>query len=184
MTGCVTVSDNPLSSPEASRPDPNLIGTWHEKGVTDETIEFTMTDAHWMHVKDTKKDKPASEYDLLATTIDGQHFFSCRPVGLDEQGHRFKEQYYIFRYEISGKTFSQFWLDQDKAAAAIRSGKLKGVIHQLDKVTMGGNPPHPDFDVTLQDSTENLAKFIQKEGPKALFNDKSSELVRMDAATH
>jgi hypothetical protein len=71
-------------------------------------------------------------------------------------------------------------LDQDKAAAAVRSGKLKGTIHQNQSKI--GNPPHPDVDVFLQDSGANMVKFIHENGPKALFSDDASEMVRVKIA--
>ena len=56
-------------------------------------------------------------------------------------------------------------------AEAIRAGKLKGIVHE-NKNLMVGQPPHPDEDVTLQDTSENIAKFIQSTDAIALFSQK------------
>jgi len=177
LSSCVATSENPLSSPETAQPDPKLVGTWHEKCDADETFEFTVKDVHWMHVEDRKKDKPAEFYDLFITVIDGNRFLNVRHVGLDEQGHPFKKEYFVMRYEVTDHVFSTWMLDQDKAAEAVRSRKLKGRVHQNQSTV--GNPPHPDVDVFLQDSGANVAKFIHDNGPRALFTDKPSEMVRV-----
>jgi len=183
LTSCVTTSDNPLSSPDAAQPDPKLIGTWHEKGDNDETMEFTIKDAHWMHVEDRKKDKPSESFDLFVTLIDGHRFLNVIHVGNDEQGHPFKKEFFIIRYEAANKLFTMWLIDQDKAATAVRAGKLKGTIREDKNGMMTGNPPHHDFDVELQDSGENMVHFLQHEGPKALFSDKPSEMIRVENAS-
>lgn len=180
LSSCVATSENPLSSPETAQPDPKLVGIWHEKGDSDETYEFTVKDAHWMHVEDRKKDKPSESYDMFVTVIDGNCFLNARHVGLDEQGHPFKKEYFIMRYEVTSHVFSTWMLDQDKAADSVRSGKLKGTIHENQSTV--GNPPHPDVDVFMQDSGANLVKFIQHNGPKALFSDKPGVMLRVENA--
>ena len=182
LSSCVATSENPLSSPETAQPDPKLVGTWHEKGDPDpnETYEFTVKDAHWMHVEDREKDKPPESYDMFVTVIDGNRFLNVRHVGLDEQGHPFKKEFFIMRYEVTSHVFSTWMLDQDKAAEDVRSGKLKGTIHQNQSTV--GNPPHPDVDVFLQDSGTNLVKFIHENGPKALFSEKPGKMLRVQTA--
>ncbi len=182
LTACVTISENPLSSPETAQPDPKLVGTWQEKGDADETMAFTIKDAHWMHLEDRKKNHPSESYDLFITVIDGHRFLNALRLGNDDQGHPLKKAYFILRYEASDRVFSTWMIDQDKAADAVRSGKLKGTIHQDKNAMKVGDPPHPDFDVELQDSGENMVKFIQHAGPKALFSDKRSEMIRVENA--
>jgi hypothetical protein len=180
LSACVATSENPLSSPETAQPDPKLIGTWHEKGDNNESYEFTLKDAHWMHVEDRKNDKPVESYDMFVTVIDGNRFLNVRHVGLDEQGHPFKKEYFVMRYEVTNHVFSTWMLDQDKAAAAVRSGKLKGTVQENQSKV--GNPPHSDVDVFLQDSGANMVKFIHENGPKALFSDKPCVMLRVENA--
>jgi len=180
LTSCVTTSEYPLSSPGTAQPDLKLVGTWHEKGDNDETYEFTVKDAHWMHIENRKEDKPPESYDMFVTVIDGNRFLNVRHVGNDEQGHPFKKEFFILRYEVTDHVLSTWMLDQDKAAAAVRSGKLKGTIHQNQ--SMVGNPPRPDVDVFLQDSGENMVKFIHENGPKALLSDKADKMLRVENA--
>jgi hypothetical protein len=180
LSACTTMSENPLSSPGSARPDPALVGSWQEKGDKDEILEFTIKDAHWMHLEDRKKDRPPESYDLFVTEIDGFRFLNVQYYDTDDKGHPVKQGYYLVRYEISGKRLATWWLDQDKAANAIRTGRLKGIIHQDKNPMMVGKPPHPDVDVTLQDSGANLIKFIRQAGAKAIFSDRHSDLYRVD----
>ena len=182
LTSCVTTSEYPLSSPEMAQPDPKLVGTWHEKSDNDETFEFTVKDAHWMHIKGRKKDKPGDSYDTFVTVIDGNRYLNVRLLGKDEQGHPPKKEFFLFRYEVAGHVLTTWDIDQDKADEAVRTGKLKGTIRQDKNAMKVGNPPHPDFDVLLQDSGVNMVKFIQHARPKALFSDKASEMVRVENA--
>ena len=177
LVSCVTVSRHPLSSPETAVPDPKLIGSWHAKGDSDEVMEFTVKNEHWMHLEDRKKNRPTDSYDLFATVIDGDQFLNVRYKGKDEDGENVK-CYYIIRYKISGDRLTTWWMDLDKTAAAVRSGKLKGTVKE-DKKLMVGQPPHPDVDVTLKDSGENIVKLIRSAGVDALFSKKGDDLYRI-----
>jgi hypothetical protein len=174
LTSCVTTSENPLSSPETAQPDPKLVGTWHNNGDADESFVLTVKDAHWMHIENRKKDKPTESYDMFVTVIDGHRFLNVRQLGNDEQGHPFKKEFFLIRYQVTDHVLSTWFMDQDKADEAVRSGKLKGTIHPGKNPTMAG----PDEDVVLQDSGANIVKFIQHGGPKALFSDDASEMIR------
>ena len=174
LTSCEVISEHPLSSPKTARPDPKLVGRWHEKGVTDETLEFTMKDAHWMHLEDRKKNRPTESYDLFVTVIDGNHFLNARHIDKTDPSGATKSDYFIVRYEVTDHVLSTWWMDEDKVEAAIQSGRLKGIVDEDKK----DNRPHPDVDVTLQDTGENLVKFIRHTSTEALFSDKNSELYR------
>ena len=180
LTSCITTSENPLSSPETAQPDPKLVGSWHEKGDTDETLEFTTKGAHGMHLEDRKKNKPPESYDMFVTVIDGNRFLNVQYFDKDDKGHAAKCGYYIVHYKVSGRILSTWWLDQDKTAEVVRTGKLKGIFQQDKNPMMIGNPPHPDVNVTLQDSGANMVKFIRNAGPKALFSDKADEMFRVE----
>jgi hypothetical protein len=43
-----------------------------------------------------------------------------------------------------------------------------------------GQPPHPDVNVTLQDTSPNIVRFIQSADVSALFNDKMEPLYRVN----
>lgn len=180
LTSCIATSENPLSSPDTAVPDPKLVGTWHEKGDNDETLEFTVKNAHWMHLEDRKTNKPPESYDMFVTVIDGHRFLNVRPLGNEDQGLPPNKEYYIIRYEVTDHVFSTWWLDQDKAAEVVRSGKLKGTIRQNKNPSMIGKPPHPDVDVVLQDSGANMVKFIRHAGFKSLFSDDASKMIRVE----
>lgn len=181
LSSCVVTSDNPLSPPETAKPDRMLLGRWQSKDSPDEINIFTIKDEHWMHLEVRKKNQPSESYDLFPTIVGNNQFLNVIELGTDDKGHPTKMGYFIVRYEISPDyVFSTWMMDQDKAAALVRAGKLKGIVHQDKNASMVGQPPHPDVDVTLQDTGENIAKFIQRHGVKALFSDKPGVMSRIE----
>jgi hypothetical protein len=178
LTSCEVTSENPLSSPATAQPDPKLVGRWHEKGAKDEILEFTVKDAHTMRLEDRKRNQPSESYDVFVSIIGGHHFLNARHIDNDDPSGATKSDYFIVRYEVSDHILTTWWLDQDKVAEAINSGRLQGVVRQDKDSSKAGHPAHSDVDVTLRDSGRNLANFIRRNSVDALFSDKSSELYR------
>jgi len=180
LTSCVVTSDNPLSSPDHARADQALVGDWFAKKDQD-TFHFSVKNDHWMHVIITHKqpgmlDQKPEEYDFFATMIGNNTFLNVEMAGKDDQGHPTKS-YVFVRYSISPDHVLQRWMmSRDAAAAAVRAGKLKGTVHQDKNPPMVGEPPHPDVDVTLQDTSANIVKFIQCADVTALFSEKMDSL--------
>jgi hypothetical protein len=80
--------------------------------------------------------------------------------------------YIFYRYEVSrdGKLFTWKFSEQ-KAAEAVRSGKLKGEIAQSSP-----SDAHPDVNFTDPGST--ILAFIKENGVYALFNEGGDPLTR------
>jgi len=180
LASCVTVSVNPLSSPDTAQVDPRLVGNWQAKKNHD-LFQFTITKGAWMHVKITSEnvgDKPDA-YDLFPTVIGKNTFLNVVDNGKDDQGNPTKG-YYFLRYKVSGDHVLHMWMiSPDTAAAAVRSGKLQGLIKEDNSPIMGVKPTHPDINVTFQDTTANLVAFIQKSDLDDLFSEKMETLYRV-----
>jgi hypothetical protein len=185
LSSCETKSDHPLAAPETAKIDPQLVGDWYSK-EDDTTFHITVTDAHWLHVVITPKpvkpsDRPnmisngPESYDFFVTDIGANHFLNV--VDEQKENGELVKSYVFFRYTVSPNHLLHLWsLSQDACAAAVRAGKLKGTIHESRNGFVTGNPPQPDVDVTIQDSSENITSFIQSAGVNGLFNEKRSTL--------
>jgi hypothetical protein len=173
LTSCVVTSDHPLSSPETSQPDPGLIGTWGDKGENDDVYVFTIKNGHWMHYEQRKDGKRQMACDFFVTSLDGRTYMNLLDLDKNYPG------YTVIRYEIlTGRGVLMSWgIDQDKAAAAVRAGRLKGTVY-VNK-GMLGQPPHHDVDVRLKADSDTLAAFIRDEGVGTLFADKNNDLYRL-----
>ena len=142
------------------------------------------TKAHWMHVEmvPDKAGEKTEAYDLFPTVIGHDTFLNVVMIGKDDQGHPTKG-YYFLRYTVSGNHALHMWMiSQDAAAAAVRAGKIQGVVRDNHTPVLGVKPPHPDVDVTLQDTSANLVAFIQGSDAAKLFSDKMETLYRVKTA--
>lgn len=179
LAGCTVTSDNPLSSPDTAQADQRLVGDWFSK-KDKTTFHFTVSKGGWMHVKITQSNPggKTDSYDFFPTTIGSTTFLNVQNE--DDDGHHIKG-YILLRYTISGNHVLQMWMaSQDEAAAAVRAGKLKGIVHEnKNSMVAVGNPPHPDVDVTLQDSPARLVKFIQGTDVEKFFSNKMEPLTRI-----
>ena len=121
-------------------------------------------------------DEKPEEYDLFSTVIGHDKFLNVRMP--DKDG---RNDYVFLRYSISPGHVLHLWMmSQDKIAAAVRAGKLKGVVKENSLAV--GNPPRPDVDVALQDTSENIVKYIHDTGAHALFTAPLENLVRVSPA--
>ncbi len=174
LTSCMVTSDNSLSPPETAKPDIKLLGKWQTKD-DDDVYCFTIKDEHWMHLEVLKKNQPSDSYDLFPTTIGKQKFLNVIQLVKDDKGEITRQGYYIVLYNISpDHVLTTRIMDQDKAAALVKAGKLKGIVKRNGDSSTANPlaPSQPDVDVTLQDSGADLVKFIEKSGTKSLFRDK------------
>lgn len=185
LTSCVTDSLNPLSSPDTAHADSRLLGDWFDK---DQDTHFSVTKGPWMHVVITTKqaapngrpsmiDLKPEAYDFFPTVIGKDTFLNVQMIGKDDQGHPTKS-YAFLRYSISSDHVLQMWMmSEDLLAAAIRAGKLKGVVKPTGFIS--GQAAHVDVDVTLLDTTANIVKFIQSMDVTELFSEKMEPLYRV-----
>jgi hypothetical protein len=170
---CVVITKHPLSSPTTAQPDPELVGTWHERGNTDELDIFSIKNAHWMHLEIRKAHQPAENHDFFVSVVDNERYMNIPDVVKEMPG------YTIVRYRtIAGRGIMTTWgIDQDKAAKCVRAGLLEGRVSTNSPTN--SKPAHPDVDVTLSGNSKSLADFIQQRGISVLFSDKGSTLCRI-----
>ncbi len=152
--GCVS-STKPLSDAKTSQPDLRLLGTW-EYQEEDSPEKMTI-------VISKKKDSPnvleivgddgekKETMELLLTKVGSDYLAS-----VEEKDDNGKTKYVIGKYELlEDGNVKLSGLDVDFFAAAVGNKELKGtVMAKLFK------------DVELDDTPENLRKFIEKHGAK------------------
>jgi hypothetical protein len=186
LSGCVVDSENPLSPPEAAQIDQRLLGDW--VASNGDNVHFSAKDAHWMQVvtqskvddskRPSKIDRAPETYDFYVTTIGDQTYLNVKMVDKDHKDGM-PVTYLFYRYKIASDGTLHFWpMGQDEMADFVRTGKIKGTVHQDAHPMMSGNPPKPDVDVHLTDSSENLVKFIVRHGADA-FGDETEPLTRV-----
>jgi len=174
LTACVVDSENPIGLPESAQIDQRLLGDWVAKNG--DIVHFSAKDAHWMMaVTAPKEPDPAKnpKPDLFfVTSIGDDTYLNMRSVSKDS-----KTTYSLFRYTITSDQKLEMWgMSQDEMAAAVRADKLQGTVQ--DRGTTG-KPPHPDVDVHLTDSSENLVKFISRHAPTDIFDDETDPMTKV-----
>jgi hypothetical protein len=192
LSSCVTDSVNPLSSPDLSQADQRLVGDWRGGTDSDRNIcRFSITTAPWMHVVITPEqtdagnrpsmiDRKPEEYDFFSTVIGKDTFLNVVMVGKNDKNRTVKT-YVFLRYKFLSDHILNMWMmSQDLPAAAIRAGKLKGLVKQ-NGLTLA-QPARPDVDVALQDTGANIVKFIQNSNLDELFNNKMNGFYRVKAS--
>jgi hypothetical protein len=189
LSSCDVTSESPLSSPASAKPDQALLGDWFAKKDQD-TYHFTAAKGGWMHVvikhkaSDTKNksgmlNRSPDEYDFFPTVIGKNSFLNIRMKGSDDEGNP-KKFYILVRYSISTDHRLHHWMmSQDVVARTVRSGKLKGAVHQDKDPMMVGNPPHPDVDVDLQEPSGKLVSFIESTNIDELFGQEAEPLTQI-----
>ena len=177
LTSCETKSDHPLSPAKSAQIDQRLIGDWSDRTDSEpETCRFSKTNDHWMRFEiiPSKLGKKTESYDCFQTVIEGETYLNVRMR--DENSHA---QWYQFtRYTITDGNVLKIWsMSNDAAAAAIRAGKLKGTVDELyDRSQV--RPLHPEVNVTLHDTGENISRYIGSTNIYALFSEKMHPLTR------
>ena len=162
--------------------DTQLLGDWHGPWGDNETatLRFTAKKSGWIHVVivPDKADDKTQSYELFASTIGQNHFLNA--MDTDIAGHS-TESYTFVRYEVRGNHTLQIWMmSQDQAAADVRAGKVKGIVH-VNSFPKDSKSSAPDVDVTLTDSTANLNKYLQHSNLDDLFSLEMKPLRRVDA---
>lgn len=116
-------------------------------------------------------------YDFFPTVIGRETFLNVVMIGKDDDGHPTKG-YLFLRYKFSGNNVLTMWrMSQEMPAAAIRAGRLKGLVKQSSSTL--AQPPRPDLDVTLLDSSANIVRYIENSNLDELFSDKLKGFCRI-----
>lgn len=165
-SGCVT-NTRPLSDAYTSQPDLRLLGEWEwqeEKadGST-ETIRFIVQRnqglPNVLELVGNDGDKE-ERLELFLTKVGDDYFASVA----DRKANG-SPAYHLGKYEVSEHGSATVWaLDVDFFAAAVKEGGLKGASTRHFK------------EVKLNDSPENIRKFVEKYGAKC-YSRKPTQVV-------
>jgi len=167
-------SKNPLSSPEASKLDERLLGIWRYQEEDGEVVYYHVGQAGekfpggMMRIitvrhERSKVDSP-EECLAFSTSLGDKDYLNVVLEGDKKQVKLLNEKgwnadavdgYTLVKYQVDGDKTRVWLTDDDAKKAAIRSGKIKGVIE--------ANKP-----TRFTDSTENVARFVV-EADKNLF---------------
>lgn len=167
LTGCLPVSENPLSKPEDGAADSRLTGVWYGKSG-DDTVFLHFVPDHGAKVDiaevdhEQKGGAATNLYTAFPSKIGSNRYLNIQ----DKKGT--SKSYYLARYQISSSGTLTVWLMSEKPAAkAIRSGKLTGKVNE--KESSSGKT---DLDISITSSTAQLASFVAKADPETLFAEK------------
>jgi hypothetical protein len=165
LTGCGD-SKNPLSDPQASKPDERLVGAWRwddsnfHVGHAGKKFPNSMMR---VAIAKNKKGKPELSEQLLIFPSVVKHKTYLNVI--DEKGYQDKfsqdkgwnaeavDCYWILKYQVDGDKLLVWPIDLTAKQQAIRDGRIKGVIEK-DK---------PDI---FTDTTENVARFVAGEADR------------------
>lgn len=158
-TGCVS-SLKPLSDAKTSKLDTRLLGTWEmddkENMKTHTIVVERKKDAPNVLQATATEDGKTETADLFTTKIGDSHYISV--AGKEEKG---VVRYVVAKYEVTDDKNLKYWgLDTEFFAKAIENHELKGTVKK-----------EIFTDVTLDETPENLRKFLEKHGAKCFTKD-------------
>jgi hypothetical protein len=180
FTSCVD-SDNPLSDPKQATVDPGLLGVWRGQEKDGTVVYYHVGKAGGKfptgvlrvktitHNKNGELAYPDSPDSLMFTTILGKNRYAnitsldtekIKPMGDTKWEPSMADEYFIFKYEISGDKLIVAGMDHKQKEAAIKAGKIKGTYE-------GDN-------ARFTDTTENLARFLASPDAEKLFYTKEN----------
>jgi hypothetical protein len=182
LTSCID-SDNPLSDPEQAKPAKELLGLWRERHEDGSTRYYHVGSANksemfpagmmQMAIVDHQKNGTIGvakdSFFLFPTTLGDRHFLNITVLEPDQLKEVEKtgwkpamfKGYWIYEYKLDSDKLRLLMMDWDQKKSLIESKKLKGVI-KSDQVS-------------FQESTEDLAKFITSPDAAKLFQPSSKE---------
>ena len=164
-------SRRPLSDPQKAKIDNRPVGTWRATISTNQYYLHAGTGnivgkSDWMElVLVHPGEKPAFYVHHkigFVSVIGGQNYFNVANLSVlipqlrgskPEDLAAAVERYDILKYEVNGDTMDVWAADQKFVKAAIEAGRIKG------------------NGATIEDSTENLIRFIES-SPPALWGNK------------
>ncbi len=68
-------------------------------------------------------------------------------------------------------------ISDDLAAAAVRTGKLKGLVQQTGQTLT--QPTRPDLDVTLKETSSNITRFLASSNLDEVFDRQMNGFYRV-----
>ena len=181
LSSCEVKSDHPLSSPKSAQVDSRLLGDWCDPHDPDKpTFRFTAIDAHWMHLEiiHGKPGEKNESYDLFTTVIGPETYLNTRMIDKNSDG-TFSKYYEFTHYIISDNGTLKMWpMSDETVAAAIRAGKLSGNVDEIYD-TAQPKPLHPNVNVTLTSSSEDMTNYIRNSNVYRVFKERMNPLHRV-----
>jgi hypothetical protein len=187
LAGCDD-SKNPLSSPQASKPDAKLAGLWRLKDKDGNVTYYhigvlggkapasVMRVVNVQHLKDGSLQEPG-EFFVFPTVLGDSTYLNMggdqpKLKLLEEKGWTADgiDSYFILKFRIEGDTLVLRTMDREAKRKAIEGQKVKGVI----ETPAGPGPERIQF----TDTTENLARFVSGAGD-SLFSKEPLRLERV-----
>ena len=182
--GCVD-SEQPLGARTDARADPRLVGTWHlenaDKPVdpADKSAGRITFDEHGIgRFEDVGMEEGKSKQDpmdFFVTRTERLSFLNVLNPGTPTAAHpQPPKTYVLLKYIVSpdGKSVELWMLRAETLKPPINAGKLKGYINKDSDHSLADG-------VTLQDSAENILKFIESNPEKEVF-EKFGTLRKLD----
>ena len=186
---CLPVTTTvPVGTTVGLSADPGLIGTWkvipqkEKNGKTDDGgpgyIHFIVAKDGIMTALAISTGKLAPEksegdwsvFAASATTLGGHHYLNVRPTFDSGKAATDKDARNIpmlYRFGHRGR-LTLYMIGEDAAAAAIKAGKIEGIVDQ-DKFG----------DVTITAPADKLDAFLASKDGAALFTEKLLEMKRV-----
>jgi hypothetical protein len=179
MASCID-SENPLSDPQKAKPAADLAGVWRveeKDGTTyyhvglagDKFPSGLMRMAIIEHKKNGLVDINENAFFLFTTALGDRHFVNVTVL----DGEQLKEAektgwkpemakgYWIWEYRLKADKISLLCMDQEQKKSLIENKKLQGFVNKDKKGIFD--------EVTIQESSEDLAKFIVSPDAAKLF---------------
>jgi hypothetical protein len=165
---------NPLSDPQTSKADEQLIGVWRING--EETFyhvghaggKFPAGMLRIVEIRHAKGSvEPPEEYLAFTTVLGEKTYLNVVLDGDHKQVQRFNEKgwsrdavdcYTLLKYQLDGDKLVAYLMDEDAKQKAIDNGKIKGTV-DLTKPAK------------FNDTTENIARFVAQ-ADDGLWNTK------------
>ena len=180
-------SKQPLSDPQKSKADPQLVGVWRYRDDSGETTYY--------HIGSVGDKLPTSvlhvtgithmpggkltqcEFLVFPTTIGEGTYLNCfegkegQIKQLEEKGWNSGtvNEYTFMKYRIDGEIMTLKWVDGDAKTRFVKAGKIKGASEK----DADGNSY-----IVFNDTTENLVKLLS-ESSGELFSKDELRLERM-----
>ena len=188
LAGCVE-SEKPLADPANSKADERMFGLWQRRDP-DGAVEYLHIGREYQLPLTAGRAQPEPglmQYTSIrhepnnraAEAPSGTRFFVTR-IGDEDFGNwafpqdekdRGKPVHFAFyKYRVTPDKLDVWDMDRDETAAAIESGKLKGVVRR--KARVNATDPAEYDELRITDTSENIAKFLADGGAKSCFPEK------------
>jgi hypothetical protein len=181
LAACLPVATNPIQGTATTTADPRLAGTWQGRfGDAGEEpvylhilpqVDGTLT---ILTVQQGPNNSEWGQYSATSAEVADTTYLNVRLVATNGkiEDSNFSRFFTLVRYVVSDTKLDVFLIDEQKIAAAIESGQIKG---EVKREQFGS-------DVTITAESAEIDAFLAKSDPKALFAEHIVEVTRVSSA--